>query len=272
MAGIYLTRKHFGYMVAAAIVVHIAGAVVWAAGAGQHITKIPVNVLNIKLGAGEMIAAPNMGNPGNVPQAREASEVSLPSYVPPPRENARVQQATEAETAKDAATVAKNATSAVEQPSVAQASAPAAPAPGKALDYKTQAAPVTTQSGPSQYVRGMGSPDGVAGGAPIGTSTAAQEEIIRRYEQLISIWIQQHKMYPKSAKDQGVQGSALVRIRIDRQGNIKYFKMEQSTGYSILDDAIVAMVRAADPVPPVPANYPAGNLIEFLIPVSYKLR
>jgi hypothetical protein len=30
------------------------------------------------------------------------------------------------------------------------------------------------------------------------------------------------------------------------------------------------MIRRANPVPAIPADYPAGNLIEFLIPITFE--
>jgi protein TonB len=94
---------------------------------------------------------------------------------------------------------------------------------------------------------------------------------LRRYEQIISLSIQRNKVYPAEAKTQGLQGQAVIRIRINRQGNILYSRIEKPTRYPILNEAIAEMVRLSNPVPAVPVNYPAGNLFEFLIPVSFRL-
>lgn len=62
----------------------------------------------------------------------------------------------------------------------------------------------------------------------------------------------------------------MVRMCIDRGGNVRYYAIEQSSGLSIFDDAALDMIRRANPVPAVPVNYPASNLVEFLIPISFK--
>ena len=64
----------------------------------------------------------------------------------------------------------------------------------------------------------------------------------------------------------------MVRIRIDRHGNIHYYELEHSTGYEMLDKAAIDMIRRANPVPAVPSDYPQGELLEFLIPVNYQLQ
>ncbi len=93
--------------------------------------------------------------------------------------------------------------------------------------------------------------------------------MVSHYEQLISLWIQKFKIYPAEARSQGMQGETVVRIRIDRQGNIRYYVLEHSTGYQVLDRAAIDMIRRANPVPAVPADYPKGDLMEFLIPVGF---
>ena len=96
----------------------------------------------------------------------------------------------------------------------------------------------------------------------------SEQEIRARYEQTISAWIEQHRIYPASAR--GREGRAVVRVRIDRQGYVRYYALEESSGTDALDRAAVDMIRRANPVPAVPADYPAGNLIEFLIPMTFE--
>jgi len=108
-------------------------------------------------------------------------------------------------------------------------------------------------------------------GSGLGNIQGGSAEVLRRYEQIISLSIQRNKVYPAEAKTQGLQGQAVIRIRINRQGNILYSRIEKPTRYPILNEAIAEMVRLSNPVPAVPVNYPAGNLFEFLIPVSFRL-
>lgn len=101
-----------------------------------------------------------------------------------------------------------------------------------------------------------------------GVALTPEQEVRARYEQTISAWIQQHKIYPASAR--GREGRVVLRVRIDRQGYVRYYALEESSGVAMLNSAAIDMVRRANPVPAVPENYPAGNLIEFLIPITFE--
>lgn len=97
---------------------------------------------------------------------------------------------------------------------------------------------------------------------------SAEQQVKANYEKVISSWIGQHKIYPASAR--GREGRAVLRIRIDRQGYVRYYALEESSGVAVLNSAAIDMIRRANPVPAVPKNYPAGNLIEFLIPIIFE--
>lgn len=112
---------------------------------------------------------------------------------------------------------------------------------------------------------------GQGAGSPLGTpeGTVQAHEIRARYEQQISLWIDRHKVYPDEAREKGQKGEVVVRIRIDRQGNVKFSAIETPTGYPLIDQAALQMIQRANPLPAPPANYPAGNMIEFLIPTRF---
>lgn len=106
-------------------------------------------------------------------------------------------------------------------------------------------------------------------GAPGGSLNAEETKAIRvRYEQQISGWVAKHRFYPAEAG--GRQGRAVVRVRIDRQGYVRYYSVDETSGYGVFDRAAIDMIRRASPMPSAPMNYPAGNLIEFLIPITFK--
>ncbi len=106
-------------------------------------------------------------------------------------------------------------------------------------------------------------------GAAGGTLNAEEAKAIRiRYEQQISGWVAKHRFYPAEAG--GRHGRAVVRVRIDRQGYVRYYSIDETSGYGVFDRAAIDMIRRASPMPSAPMNYPAGNLIEFLIPITFK--
>lgn len=138
-------------------------------------------------------------------------------------------------------------------------------------------APAAISATPQEYVRELAvaaaAPEQGVGNDMTGVADATSKaEILKRYEQLLSSWIQRHKIYPDEAKALKLEGEPIIRIRIDRQGNVRYSSLEKLADHRLLNIAAMEMIKRANPVPAVPANYPGGNVLEFLIPVSYKLR
>jgi periplasmic protein TonB len=131
----------------------------------------------------------------------------------------------------------------------------------------------SAKSAPQQFVRERKSlPDGFEKGASLGNSQQSKIDVISSYAQTLALWVQQFKTYPESARAAGVEGEAVVRIRIDRQGNIIYVSLRQKSGHAELDAAVLNMVERANPVPAVPLDYPVQDaFLEFLIPISFKL-
>lgn len=130
-----------------------------------------------------------------------------------------------------------------------------------------QQPPKADNDSAKQYVREVNAPrkKGLKSG------NARDAEIVSRYTQQTSLWIKKFQRYPEMARLQGLQGTPVVRIRIDRRGNIVYYALEKSSGVPALDLAAIEMIRRANPVPAVPSDYSSGNLLEFLIPVIFKL-
>ncbi len=127
---------------------------------------------------------------------------------------------------------------------------------------------------PTQYVRpSVNTIAAVPMEAPQSSGSAdgkaRAQEIQARYTQQISLWIDRHKIYPDAAREKGQKGQVLVRIRVDRQGNIKFSAIETPTGYDLIDQAALQMIQRANPLPAPPADYPGGNMIEFLIPTRF---
>lgn len=263
----YLNQHDFLKMLGVAFAVHAVIFIAAELMPNDRVTHIPVRALSFKLGDQDRVAAyapaptPAAAAPIAAPVMKAEAPVVKPveRVTPPP-----VQQAKAAP---------------VEQPKPRQVPVenhPAVPAPAVAPSPQQYVREVGAPS-PQAVANAManlspaaGTPSGAIGGQ--GTQTTMTEQTAQavraRYEQEISGWIQQHKFYPAEAG--GREGRAVVRMRIDRAGNVRYYAIEQSTGLSTLDLAALEMIRRANPVPAVPANYPAGNLVEFLIPITFR--
>lgn len=267
---IYLTRQHFLFMLCAALAVHIIMGAAYMLSPSLKVNKVPVHVLNIKLGSGDAMAMTDSYEAVESEKTISRASASQPVPVPPPHENARVKRAEpKAVKAKDA-------------PAKAPAEAPKAPAEttaakqGETNAIKAYAptgsaaqAPLSSHSSPAQYIRRQGDERGQGDGSAIGNSLDSQAVMMQRYTQLISTWINRQKALMNRALQPGMRGNIVVRLRIDRRGKIHMFKLDKATGVPAVDAAAADMVRAADPVPPVPSTYPGGNMFEFLIPINY---
>ena len=62
--------------------------------------------------------------------------------------------------------------------------------------------------------------------------------------------------YPESARIRNQQGSCLVRITVDRDGNVTDVKLMESSGFRVLDDEVMRAVRQGATYGPLPRAYP----------------
>jgi TonB family protein len=78
--------------------------------------------------------------------------------------------------------------------------------------------------------------------------------------------------YPAQAVRLGMVGTALVRVRINRDGSLATPpRLEGSSRFRVLDVEALRTVEAAAPFAPLPLEIPRDPA-EFIIPVSFSLR
>lgn len=73
------------------------------------------------------------------------------------------------------------------------------------------------------------------------------------------------QFYPEEARRRGIEGEALVLLIIDPSGNVVAARLEQSSGYRLLDDAALSAVRSL-------RSLPSDAPQESLLPVRFRLR
>ncbi len=245
--GSYLQPKHFLIMTMIAISIHIAVVVICSLEPKEEVMQIPVRVLNIKLdggSAGELDIPPASAMPGYVPPPPQITlEKNISNKKPviemPPEKNKHFAK-------KDSQKVVEFTP--------------------EELNFNKPRKYVRTEEMNEQTDKNKttGNGSGMSG-------TAAGDEIVRRYEQEIPLWVDKHKIYPDAARQRGIEGIAVVRIRIDRNGNILYSAIDHSSGSQIIDQAALEMVHNSNPLPPVPKDY-EGNELEFLLPETFTLQ
>ena len=71
-----------------------------------------------------------------------------------------------------------------------------------------------------------------------------QAQLMARLERL--------KRYPTGARSRREEGVVQVRFTVDEFGNVRSAELVRSSGYAELDEAVLALVQRASPVPPPP--------------------
>ena len=120
----------------------------------------------------------------------------------------------------------------------------------------------TGQSGSTAFDN-TGSGDNTVGGGIPGDT--------RDYAATLQVWLEKHKRYPRRARSRRQQGTALLFFVVDRQGQVLNYRLEQSSGFRLLDEEALAMIQRAQPLPAMPASMQESTL-ELVVPVEFYLR
>jgi len=87
----------------------------------------------------------------------------------------------------------------------------------------------------------------------------------------LQAWLARHKEYPSEARRLGQEGTALLHFSIDRSGRVLAARLQRSSGHAVLDREVLAMIRRADPLPPLPPVVDRERL-DLVVPVQFLLR
>jgi len=81
-------------------------------------------------------------------------------------------------------------------------------------------------------------------------------------------WLARHKAYPDEARRRGMEGVVVVRFTVDRSGHVIEAAVLRGSGYPLLDDATLAMLRGA--TVPAPTGL-TGEQATVSVQVHYTL-
>lgn len=137
-----------------------------------------------------------------------------------------------------------------EQKKAAAAAVPAAPAPSTAAETAPAAAAVSAERSAADRL--------------------AEYRLRNSYEKQLLKAVRAKLEYPPLAYRRKIEGSAVLRVNINRQGLVQKTVMELSSGKQILDDAALKMVQDSSPLPAIPIEI-SDNEFEFLVPISFKI-
>ena len=78
------------------------------------------------------------------------------------------------------------------------------------------------------------------------------------------------KQYPRSARQAHIEGVVQLHFVMDAQGKVLSFEIAKSSGRPILDAEALALIQRAQPLPPLPADYPTRTL-DAIVPIEFYL-
>ena len=143
---------------------------------------------------------------------------------------------------------------------------------------RAEPAPVQAEAAPAPSVAGSAGKSGTQASSNAGNTDSASASSgggmpgsSADYLALVQAWLERHKEYPRRAQLRRIEGTAVLRFVMDRDGKVLSFRLERGSGHAVLDEAVREMVERASPFPPLPAEIHQANL-ELVVPVSFYLR
>ncbi len=110
-------------------------------------------------------------------------------------------------------------------------------------------------------------PESVRSTAPVlGTGDSARKERVS-WQRELGLAFSKNLRYPATRASQRME--VLVTFEIDRLGRLLSFSVVKSSGSTLFDEAALAMLKRADPLPPPPPAI-ADEGLTFTVPVEFK--
>lgn len=111
----------------------------------------------------------------------------------------------------------------------------------------------------------------VATPAPPSPPAAAGGAARRDWQSRLLAHIARYKSYPALAQANDWQGMSVVRFTFQRDGTVIAAAIVQGSGHAVLDQAALATLRRASPLPPPPAGMP-GDPLTLTLPLQFSLQ
>jgi periplasmic protein TonB len=102
----------------------------------------------------------------------------------------------------------------------------------------------------------------------VGTSTANSRSVVTWHNAVV-LHLNRHKRYPASARMQNMQGIVHVRFSMDRGGQLTASQVVRSSGFPLLDEEVIELLKRAAPLPRPPLGL-SGELLELIVPVKFQ--
>ncbi|HKP25073.1 MAG TPA: TonB family protein [Dongiaceae bacterium] len=106
--------------------------------------------------------------------------------------------------------------------------------------------------------------------APSAAEVARMSAAKATWRGILEAHLKRFHKYPRSAERRNIEGMVLLRFRMTRDGKVLTYSVERTSEHEVLDEAALAMIERAQPLPPLPAEVP-GESIELIIPANFDM-
>jgi protein TonB len=107
--------------------------------------------------------------------------------------------------------------------------------------------------------------------APMPGASSHNPDAVPNWKSQLVARLERYKRYPSQAQSRGEQGVAQLAFSVDRSGGVHNARIVRSSGSSLLDEATLALVERAAPLPPPPPEI-SGAQIAIVVPIRYNMR
>lgn len=90
------------------------------------------------------------------------------------------------------------------------------------------------------------------------------------YLEAVRRWVTKFRKYPDEAVKQKQEGTVMLGFKFTRDGTVLDAWVERSSGFPLLDQAALQMIRDASPIPKVPDRY-KGDTLTLVMPENFRI-
>ncbi|MES2256653.1 MAG: energy transducer TonB [Pseudomonadota bacterium] len=90
------------------------------------------------------------------------------------------------------------------------------------------------------------------------------------FESRVLAHINRFKQYPPAARKAHIEGVVMLHFVMDATGHVTQADIQKSSGRPILDNEALAMIQRAQPLPALPADYPA-RVLDAVVSIEFSL-
>ena len=107
--------------------------------------------------------------------------------------------------------------------------------------------------------------------APTPGASSRNPDAVPNWKSQLVARLERAKRYPSEAQSRGEQGVAQLAFSVDRSGGVHHARIVRSSGSGLLDEATLALVERAAPLPAPPPEI-SGAQIAISVPIRYNMR